>query len=180
MKKTNGIIVCIGVAIGIILMARPVLYLYNECVVCFQKKTFLAKYEFEDFSQFKNVSIFIRGVDSERNPIIFVDAPHVVGDSSKVECYAVILDKKKRHTIKAKWITEYDDEADTLKLQQLAHSFIQYGIPRLNVDERGNVFIYLKDVETLALVRFINENESQKHYRDEKWINVKHNWYKPK
>lgn len=46
----------------------------NSCIEQSAEKAFLAKYEFEDFSQFKNVSIFIRSVDSERNPIIFITA----------------------------------------------------------------------------------------------------------
>jgi hypothetical protein len=67
---------------------------FNSCIGQSKEKAFLAKYEFEDFSQFKNVSVFIRGIDSERNPIIFVDAPHLVRDTSKVGCYVAILDKK--------------------------------------------------------------------------------------
>jgi hypothetical protein len=153
---------------------------FYSCIGQSKEKTFLAKYEFEDFSQFKNVSVFIRGGDSERNPIIFVDAPHLVRDTSKVGCYVVTLDKKNYQVIKAKWMTESIVNADTLKLQQLAQTFMQYKIPRLNVDEQGNVFVYLKDVETLALARFANENELQKRNKEVKWINIKHNWYKPR
>ena len=57
---------------------------------------------------------------------------------------------------------------------------MKYEIPRLDVDEQGNVFIYLKDVETLALVRFVNESELMKRSKETKWIKVKDNWYKPK
>ena len=153
---------------------------FNSCIGQFEEKAFLAKYEFEDFSQFNNVSVFIRGGDSERNPIIFVDAPHLVRDTSDVGCYVVIFDKKNYQIIEAKWMTEYDVEADTLKLQHLAQVFMQYRIPRLKVDEQENVFVYLKDVETLALVRFANENELQKRNKEIKWINVKPNWYKPR
>ena len=151
---------------------------FNSCIGQSEEKAFLAKYEFEDFSQFKNVSVIIRGGDSQRNPIIFVDAPHLVRDTSKVGCYVVILDKKNHQVIKAKWMTEYDVEADTLKLQHLAQTFIMYRIPRLDVDTAGNVFVYLKDVETLALVRFIDEKEMLKDPRE--WVNIKDNWFKPK
>jgi hypothetical protein len=151
---------------------------FNSCIGQSEEKAFLAKYEFEDFSQFKNGSVFIRGGDSQRNPIIFVDAPHLVRDTSKVGCYVVMLDKKTTKVIKAKWMTEYDVEADTLKLQHLAQTFIMYRIPRLDVDTAGNVFVYLKDVETLALVRFIDEKEKLKYPRE--WINIKDNWFKPK
>ena len=75
-------------------------------------------------------------------------------------------------------MTEYDVEADTLKLQHLAQTFIMYRIPRLDVDTAGNVFVYLKDVETLALVRFIDEKEMLKDPRE--WVNIEDNWFKPK
>ena len=151
---------------------------FNSCIG--PEKVFVAKYEFEDFSQFKNVCVFVRDVDGERNPIIFVDAPHLVRDTSKEGCYGVTLNKKNYQVIKAGWAVEYDVKADTLKLQHLAQTFMQYKIPRLQVDEQGNVFVYLKDVETLALVRFANENELQKRNKEIKWINIKHNWYKPR
>ena len=77
-------------------------------------------------------------------------------------------------------MTKYDVESDTLKLQHLAQTFMQYKIPRLKVDGQENVFVYLKDGETLALVRLANENELQKRSKEVKWINIKHNWYKPR
>lgn len=179
MKSTKTII--ISIIIGLILLAQPILYLYKECIIYFEQREFLEKYEFEDFSQFKNTSVFIRGGDSEKNPIIVVNAPHLVRDTSKVGCYVVILDKKNYdQVIKTKWMKEYDIEADTIKLKQLAQTFIQYKIPRINVDEQGNVFVYLKDVETLAFVRFANKNEILSRSKEIKWIKVRDNWYKPK
>jgi hypothetical protein len=85
-----------------------------------------------------------------------------------------------KQVIKAKWTTEYYVEADTIQLQHLAQTFIKYKIPQLNVDKQGNVFIYLADVETLALVKFANESELQKRSKEVKWVNVTSNWYKPK
>ena len=167
-KIIKTITIGIAVIIGLVLIARPALSLYGECCAYFDKKAFLAKYEFEDFSQFKNVSLFIRGGDSERNPVIVVDAPHLVRDTSKVGYYVVTLDKRTYQVKEAKWMTEYDVEADTLKLQQLAQTFMMYRIPRLDVDTDGNVFIYVKDVATLALVRFANENELQKRSKETK------------
>ena len=62
----------------------------------------------------------------------------------------------------------------------MAQTFIQYRIPRLEADAQGNVFVYLKDIETLAFVRFANENELKKRSKEVKWINIKSNWYKPR
>ena len=153
--------------------------LLSGCFGQSKEKTFIAKYEFEDFSLFNNVHIFIRGGDRERNPIIMIKAPHLVNDTSRVGLYVVTLDKKNYQIIEAKWMVEYYVNADTVKLQQLAQTFMKYEIPRLDVDEQGNVFVYLKDVETLALARFVNESELLKN-PNKKWINIKSNWYKPK
>lgn len=154
--------------------------LFNSCIGQSKERAFLAKYELEDFSQFNNVHIFIRGGDRERNPIIMINAPNLVNDSSRVGLYVVILDKKDYQVIEAKWtLTEYYVDADTIKLQQLAQAFMKYEIPRLDVDEQGNVFVYLKDFETLALARFVDESELLKNPR-KKWTNIKGNWYKPK
>ncbi len=155
--------------------------LLGSCCGQTKEKAFLAQYEFEDFSQFNGVSVFIRGGDSEKNPIIFINAPHLIKDTSKVGYYVVTLDKKNYQVIKAKWMTEHYVEADTLKLQQLAQKFMKYKLPRLNVDTLGNVFVYLKDVETLALVRFANENEMLKRSKEMKWKRIENrdNWYKP-
>lgn len=174
------IIIGIAVIIGFILLARPVLYLYGECAVYFHKKAFLAKYESDDFSQFNNFHIFIRGRDREGNPIIGVNAPNLVYDTARVEFYVVIFDKQDYHVKEAKWMSENNVNADTVKLQQLAQTFMKYKIPRLNVDEQGNVFVYLADIETLALARFVNESELLKRSKEMKWKNIKGNWYKPK
>lgn len=158
-----------------------ILFCCNSCIGPFYEKAFLSKYEFEDFSQFENASVFIRGGDDEGNPIIVIDAPLLVRDTPKVGCYVVIMDKEGDNVIRTKWtLTENNVDADSVKLQQLAQAFVQYNIPRLEVDEQGNVFVYLKDVETLALVRFANEKELQKRSKEMHWINIKHNWYKPR
>jgi len=149
--------------------------LLNGCCAHFYNKTFINKYEFEDFSHFNGVCIYIRGGDSERNPIIFVNP-----ECGNITPYVVVLDKNTHQVMRTKWeITEDRVIADTLKFQNLAQAFLKYQIPRLDVDEQGNVFVYMKDVETLALARFVNEDEMLKFTR-KKWINVKNNWYKLK
>lgn len=154
--------------------------LLGSCCGQTKEKAFLTKYEFEDFSQFNNADMMRRGVDRNDNICVFGYAPHLVIDSSEVGGYSMALDRnyqvvrfgftqKKHHVV-----------ADTLKLQQLAQAFMKYEIPRLNVDEQGNVYVYLKDPGTLALVRFANEEELQKRSKETEWINIKHNWYRPR
>lgn len=142
------------------------------------EKAFIVKNEFEDFSKFKGVNVLKRGEDKNKE-IIAMFVSYFVNDNSKTGCYLVTLDKKNHQVIKAIWTTECNIDKDTLMLQQLAQTFIKYKIPRLNVDNVGNVFVYLKDIETLALARFVDENELKKRSKEMRWIEVKDNWYKP-
>ncbi len=163
--------------------------LCNGCIMQPQAIAFLNQYESEDFSQFNKASVFIRGV-FEKNFVIFVDAPHLIRDSLNAGCYVVMLDRKSYQVIQSHWMTDFDVDADTLKLQQLAQALMKYGIPRLSVDEQENVFVYLKDVESLALVRFANEEEVEKmrikydaiepHYWKRCWKKARGNWYRYK
>jgi hypothetical protein len=156
-----------------------VMLLLNSCIGKSKEKAFVVKYDIEDFSQFNNVHIFIRSGDRERS-VIMVNAPFLVHDTARVGLYVVIFDNKNYQILDTKWsLTKDYVNADTVKLQQLAQTFMQYKIPRLNVDEQGNVFVYLADIETLALVRFVNESELLKN-PNRKWENSKGNWYKPK
>lgn len=156
-----------------------IVLLFDSCMGQSKEKVFIAKYEFEDFSQFKGVDMALRGADKQGNFVVFGYAPHLVKDSSKIGYYIVILDKENYQAIESKLLrTTYYEDADIIRLQQLAHAFMKYKIPRLDVDEQGNVFVYLKDFETLALARFMNESELQKYPR--KWVRIKSNWYKLK
>jgi len=164
----------------ILIMSSLIMFLFNSCATNYEK-AFLAKYEFEDFSQFKEVDMSFRGADKQKNLVIYGYAPDLINNTSKVGYYLIRLKNQNYQVVEMKWtLIENNVKADTIKLQHLAQTFIMYRIPRLNVDTAGNVFVYLKDVETLALVRFANENELQKRNKEVKWINIKHNWYKPR
>ena len=143
-----------------------------------RRETFLSKYEFEDFSEFKDVHIYIRDVD-RGNPILMMNAPNLVYDTSDVGLYVLQLDKNDHHVLDSKWTYGGREiDADTSKMQQLAQSFINYKIPRLFVDEAENVFVYLKDVETLAMTRIADSLHLPKTF-NYSWVKIKGNWYKP-
>jgi hypothetical protein len=172
-----GIVSKVGLVL-LIIFANSVSGLYNTCRHYFHQKEFAAKYEFEDFSRFNNTSVFIRGGDRERNLVGIIHAPHLVNDSSKRGSCIVKFDRKSRQLIQADWMTEPYVNADTVMLRHLSETFMNYKIVKLTVDTVSNVFVYLKDFETLGLVRFANENERQKSTR--KWRRVRGNWYKPR
>ncbi len=167
------------VTIGFVFISSLVLYSYGKCRDYFHEKEFLASYELEDFSQFKGVDMILRGADKQGNFLVFGFASNLVKDTSIVLSYAIILNRENCQIVKIELAQKSDHlNADTLKLQGLAQKFMQYEIPRLDVDTAGNVFVYLKDFETLALVRFVNDSELQKHSKETKWSNIRGNWYK--
>jgi hypothetical protein len=146
---------------------------FSRCANTCERR-FISEYEFEDFSQFNDVSIFYRSQN-----VIFINAPNLIYDTVKVGYYVVKLDKKNSQITETKWMMKNNVNADTVQLKQLAQTFMKYEIPRLNVDKHGNVFVYLADIETLALVRFVNIDELLKYPKRE-WVNISNNWYKPK
>jgi hypothetical protein len=164
----------------ILIISGLIVFLFNSCSANYEK-AFISKYNLEEFSQFNGVDMSFRGADKQKNLVIYGYAPDFINNTSKVGYYLIRLKEQNYQVVEMKWtLIENNDKADTIKLQHLAQTFIMYRIPRLNVDTAGNVFVYLKDVEKLALVRFANENELQKRSREVKWINIKHNWYKPR
>lgn len=162
-----------------IIKCIAVIFVFSSCIGELSNNKFIDLYGSDDFSQFKNVTVFIRGTDSHNNPIVFVDAPHLVYTRSDVGCYVVILDKSNNQVIETKWMAPYPVEADTLMLQGLAQAFIKYNIPRLSVDSIGNVSIYLKTADKPDLVRFANGSASQQQYKGIMWIKMERGWSRP-
>ena len=152
------------------------MFLFGSCVGVSYERAFLAKYEFEDFSQFKGVDMAFRGTDKHGNLGVFGYAPQLINDYSKVGYYILILDRENYQVIETR-LARTEFSADTIKLQLLARTFIEYEIPRLKVDTQGNVFVYLKNFETLALARFADSDLPKYPH---KWVEIGNNWYKPK
>ena len=138
---------------------------------------FISQYEFEDFSQFKGSSIFIRGVDLEKNPVVFINAPHLLNDTLRTGMYAVTIDKNSHNVIMSKWLTNYFNQADTLKLQKLAQKFISYKISGLIVDTNENTFVYLENIQHLSLAKIIKDTNTQDLCKGKRWVKLKKYWY---
>lgn len=164
-----------------IFLLHIILLLYNSCEQHKREKEFLDKYEYEDFSQFKGVNMEIRSYDDSGKILIPGRIDFLKNDSLKFGYYTLKMDTQDYNIPYMHWIcADKEVELDTIRLKHLAQTFMKYKIPRMDVDTAGNVFIYLKDVETLALVRFANEDELQKRNRESTWTKVKNtdNWYK--
>jgi len=146
-----------------------------------REKEFLNKYEYEDFSQFKGVNMDVRGYDDSGKIIITGSIDFLKNDSLKFGYYTLKMDTQDYNITYMHWIcADKEVELDTIKLEQLAKNFMKYKISRLDVDTAGNVFVYIKDFEIRAFVRFANEDELKKRNRESTWTKVKNtdNWYK--
>lgn len=71
-----------------------ILSCFLSCTELSRDKAFLDKYEYADFSQFKNVSVYIRGIDNTGNEIVMINAPNWINDTAKVGLYVVAIEKK--------------------------------------------------------------------------------------
>ena len=139
--------------------------------------SFASQYEFYDFSEFKGISVILRGVDSADNYIVFgsistsYDTPSVPFD--------IVLEKKTMQLIRIKTI--YDKCCiDTFEIQQLAQKFLAFDIRRLDVDLNNNVFVFFDEPETLTMVKFINDEELLERSSEMQWKKIKGKWYSPK
>ena len=161
-----------------IIFATILLY---SCEQHKREKEFLDKYEYEDFSQFKGVNMDVRGYDDSGKIIITGRIDFLKNDSLKFGYYTLKMDTQDNNITYMHWIcADKEVELDTIKLQHLAKNFMKYQIPRIDVDTAGNVFVYIKDFETRAFVRFANEDELKKRSMESTWTKVKttDNWYK--
>lgn len=164
-----------------IFLLHIILLLYNSCEQHKREKEFLDKYEYEDFSQFKGVYMGIRGYDDSGKIIITGFIDFLKNDSLKFGEYTLKMDTQDYNIPYMYWIcADKEVELDTIRLKHLAQTFMKYKIPRLEVDTAGNVFVYIKDFETMAFVRFANENEMLKRSKEYTWKKIKNtdNWYK--
>lgn len=179
MKKIlkNILIFCfIGLIFGS--CTKLILNSWDSCIDRIKKGLFISKYKNAEFSDFKeDTHVFIRGY-SRQNPILMISSPSLVYDTTEVGIYFVIMDIKSERIIKTGWtLTDSIVNADTLVLQKMARVFMKYDIPRL--DKKENVYIYLKDAETLALVKCNNPNEIKERYPEIKWRKIIDKWYEP-
>jgi hypothetical protein len=164
-----------------------VLLLCNRCHKQSRENTFLAKYEFEDFSSFKDLGVFKRG-ESEDGRLIMIDVPYITNDSLFTGLYLVRLGINDNRIVEAEWVTKHKNSVDTLTLQQVAQSFVKYEISGLEFDGQGNVFIYLDNFEELSLIRFDNDTEVERmkaryddqHDWERYWKRIRGNWYRSK
>lgn len=141
-------------------------------------KNFINKYLNENFDNFKNKGVVIRGYDEERNPMLFISSD--LENASENGPYIVIIDGKTSTIKKASCHLMKDSiSINRNSLNQLAIEFLKYRVRLLRVDKAGNVYVSLQSNERPTLIRFSDEKYITELYR-EGWKRIKDNWYEIK
>lgn len=140
------------------------------------ERSFVNKYEHEDFTEFINTSVHQRGYDKDGNLILMVSTNTDYGRP-----IIFIVDKKNK--IKA---TSYTLALDSMiidknKADRIALKFLNYKIFSLSVDSSNNVYVRLKETDRPRLAKFsdIKYVKTADVFKSE-WSHLKGNWYKAK
>jgi len=138
-------------------------------------KDFVNKYFNENFENFKNKGVVIRGYDNERNPMLFISSD--LEKASENGPYIVTIDSK-TSTIKKTSCHLMKDSINTDRnaLDQLAMEFLKYHVHLLKVDKAGNVYVSLRTNERPTLIRFSDEKYITETYKND-WEKIKDNWF---
>lgn len=147
---------------------------YDICFDYYKKISFISQYESDDFSRFRGVSMMLRGTDSADNYVIYGEK-ELYHNVCSIP-FTIVVDQ--RTLLIVNLDSSQKERLDSIEFQQLIYSFFKYDIPRIDVDLNDNVYIYIKDFETLAMVRFTNGIEFTHEATEREWKKIKGNWYK--
>jgi len=137
-----------------------------------ENRRFVNKYFNENFDDFKNTSIFIRGGDSAGHLVLFIgcDMKHNKG------LYTIVFDDKKNEIVSTDTHLMLDSSGlDKTAINRLAVRFMKYNLNCLAVDSNGNVDARTEYSERPVLIRFSDKKYITGAYKD--WRKLKGLWY---
>jgi hypothetical protein len=142
-----------------------------------QEQRFLEKYGNEDFSDYKGVTLFYRGIDEDGRKKVAGFVPIQQGT-----CNSCFINAFVSNNSDCKLLYDtilFGEVLDTAFVQNKLTRFLEFEISELRVDTCGNVAIAFNE-DYLELYMFVDENEVQRRSKEIKWKKVVGNWYKPK
>lgn len=148
----------------------------NSCTIDRSEEIFLQNFGNENFTSFANHSLFVRGYDEDKDPIVLV-----YDNSKRIRpcdlSYGVIINRKTK-AIKSINRSHLPDSCGiNEKLSKdLAVKFLEYNINYLRVDSAMNVFVDVLFKEgPPILVRFSDADKIPTKYQS--WKHIEGNWY---
>lgn len=154
-----------------------ILSLFQQCSSAqdMSNENFIDKYGNENYSNFKNKSLFVRDFENG-NPIIFI----YDYSKEKKPCgfISMTISSKTKELIKVKEVPQRDNCTLAFNKEEyykLALKFLEYNINSLDVDTNLNVSVKIKFYEGLPnLIRY----SDVKYISDtDNIIKIKGNWY---
>lgn len=154
-----------------------VILFFNSCSHEKSEETFIQKFGNENFNSFVNYSLFVRGFDEDRDPIVLV-----YDNTKKIRpcdmSYGVIINRKTK-SIKSVNRSYLPDSCGINEMvsKELAVKFLKYNINYLRVDSAMNIFVDVVFKEgPPILARFSDANNIPLKYQS--WKHLEGNWYK--
>ena len=138
------------------------------------ERSFVNKYEHEDFSEFTNSSVHHRGYDRNGGFIL------MVGITSGSDGPLVIkVDKEKKIKETSYKLVRDSSMIDQSKAHRLALKFLDYKIFSLMADSNNNVFVRIKETDKPQLASFSDPKyvKTADPFKSD-WKHLKGNWYK--
>lgn len=170
-------------------MKRLILFFAHFCIILLltgcrnyvEEKKFLSKHELDDYSDFFEVNMIYRGVTKNNDLCVFGwYKSHIKTESLKDISYIMTIDSMSYcvNDIEFMRVNSYTKE-DSVRLAQLSKKFLSYKIARIEMDENGNLYVYLKNFEKYSLVKFANDIEFKKNRKSNGWKKIADSWYVP-
>jgi hypothetical protein len=144
---------------------------YNDQEI---NKTFVEKYENENFEDFTCKGVSIRGGNNQQGVVVLVSNSY-----EKVGCRAPVGVILNRETGAFKSLNRDllgdECEIDEKEMINLALKFIEYKVAVLAVDSNKNVLINISEAEAPNLIRFSDMKYKTQKFR--RWKKIKGSWY---
>ena len=146
-------------------------------------RSFINKFENEDFTEFKNAGIHFRGADQEGNHILMVSETLQNNIENNRGPIVGKVDRK-TNEIKETSLRLLRDSSnvDVAKAKQLALKFLPYKVFGLTVDSNLHVFVMLYETDRGPHLARFSEPEYLKtaDVFKRKWRHLRGKWHKAK
>jgi hypothetical protein len=108
-----------------------------------RQQEFLARYAHEDFTQFRGLSVFIRGADQAGNTLLVLADTRLTADcrgETPLTFVTVSTQTRQVQAVRHDFPTTCSPRLSRPQLLQLTAAFLRYRVQNLRVDASGNVF----------------------------------------
>lgn len=151
-------------------------FILLSCNKGLSDEKFVSLYGKDNFDDFLNKSVLIRGGDRETFRIsLSMDLKNAFYQAP----IAVIVDRKTKTIISFETDLVADSlakEVDLEKVQELINTFLDYEVNSIAVDTSMNVYIRIQQADKPTLIRFSSPEYINEKYKN--WIKIRDGWYK--